>query len=598
MQMISSFVYLLSIVLAVGGIFLVKKKPEPLNGVCYFFMSIVIFMCYQASAGFVLHLCGLGVSDITVGTANYLLAAGCLGGSIKKKTIQKYDFLISDLIVLIILAVAAVGAGIHQFGSSLMLPNYETVDYARHITFARAVAVNHEVTTDRCFMAVNSGLIFEALEPFMKPYMDYRIFIFTDVFMLFLSGVMFWVLIRKYLSDRFLFLTGAAVTLFYMMGYPLNNMVCGTSYLGAGITVSVLIFILADNYSMKEKYFVLSLIIALIGLLTAYTIFFPIVAVCVVLYLALVHMCDKNILDKRAAMFLLLFLCTACLVSICVIFKRSPEGIVSIKAEGYMYRNLLGDYIFLLPFVLYRIFKCLNRKEIPFDFAICLFLTAYIASFLYAVCIGQVSTYYFFKIYYLFWIVPFWMLMIDIAYCDKEKRELIAVYCASVLSLFVFVFSGLNTRLENRSKSETGYSLNDNGSVSNIFRIYAWNFERGKISNMHISYASIELFEKAAELNRDPNRVVPYIGPYNIWEEFNYFALAYQWEDAIREHSYQDGRSFIEWAQADSDYICRVYKEGTNQNPESPCLDEELEKYLDSLSVVYQNEAGVIYSIE
>lgn len=597
MQLISSFGYLLSMILAVSGIFLAKKKADPLNGVCYIFISAVTFMCYQSCVGLFLDLCGLDVSDISVSIANYVLAAVCLAGVVRKKAIQKYYFSIPDFIVSGIFAAVAVKAGIHQFGSGLMLPNYETVDYARHIEIARAVAVNHEVTTNRCFMAVNSGLLIEALKPFTEPCMDYRIFIITDVFMLFLAGVMFWGLIRKYLNDRFLFLVGIVVSLFYMMGYPLSNMVCGTSYLGAGITVSVLIFILIDNYGLKEKYFILSLMAALVGLLTAYTIFFPIVAVCVGVYHALTYLREKIFWEKGLPCCSLLFFCAVCLVSVCTIFQQSFDAIAPIKAEGFMYRNLLGDFLFLLPFLLYRVYKGLKRKEMPFDVAICLFLGAYIVSFLYAVCIGQVSTYYFFKIYYLFWIVPFWMLVIDVAECDKEKRELIAVYGVSVLSLFAFVFGGFNERLENRSKEQTGYSVNGNGNVSDVFRIYEWNIERGKTGNMHVSPESIELFQKVAELNGDPNRAVPYIGPYNIWEEFNYFALAYQWEDVIRNHNYQDGESFIEWAQADADYICRVYREGTNQNPESPCLDEALEQYLDSLPVAYQNEAGIIYLI-
>lgn len=598
MEIIISVLYLLSVVSGICGIYFVEKKQEPLNGICSFFISIVIFMCYQASIGFWLHLCGWEVSDVTVGIADYLLAGGCFIGIRKRKSVQKYQFPVSDFIVLGILAVIAVNAGVHQFGDNLMLPNYETVDYARHIGYARMAAVNHEIPNERPFMAINSGLLFEALEIFVEPYMDYRMFIITDIFMLFLAGAMFWALIRKYLNDRFLFCAGIAAVLFYMMGYPLNNMVCGTSYLGAGATVSILIFILMDNFVMKEKYFILSLIVSLIGLLTAYTIFFPIVAVGVLVYLALVYLQDKNIFGKTTALLLLIFLCAACFASVCIIFRHAPEGIAGIKEEGYMYRNLFGDYIFLLPFVLYRVYKCLKTKEISFDFTICLFLIAYIFSFLYAVCIGQVSTYYFYKIYYLFGIVPFWMLVIDIAVCDKERREAVSAYGVSVLLLFAFIFSGLNEHLEMKSTESVGMNLNGNSQASRTFQIYTWNLERGKISNMHVSLESVELFRKVAELNRDPNKAVPYIGPYNIWEEFNYFALAYQWEDVIREHNYQETDDFIEWAQSDAEYICRIYKEGMNQNPESPCLDEKLEEYLGSLPVVYENEAGRIYGVK
>lgn len=396
-------------------------------------------------------------------------------------------------------------------------------------------------------------------------------------------------------------LAGVAASIFYILGYPLNNMVCGTSYCGAGVTISILIFILMNQLMEKEiriRFFIPSMSVALAGLLMAYTLFFPIVLVGVMVHLALHFLLSRSILEKKQALMALVILCITCFLAICGIFKMSLEAIAPIQAEGFMYRNLIGDYVFLLPFIIYRVYQCYKRRELSFDLTMCLFLIAYISSFLYADCIGEISSYYFYKNYYLFWGLPFYMVIVELAGCNKEKRELVSVYCFSVFSLFIFIFSGFNAYLEKKSTEATGYNINDNSQFSGMFQIYSWNAERGHPKNIHISSASQELFCKIAELNQSPNKPVPYIGPYNIWEEFHYFALSYQWESVIREHDYREDGNFIDWVENEAEYVCLVYREGTNQNAESVELNEKLTTYLSSLKIVYQNEAGCIYSVQ
>jgi hypothetical protein len=601
MEIINSCFYLFSVIAGIGGYYFVRKKTETMNGVCSFFLSIILLMCYQSLAGVALAFCKIAVSNLTVGIANLGFAGICLAVIVKKKEIQRYQYDVSDLIVVVFFAIIAVGLGRYQFGSELSLANYETVDYARHIGYARAVAVNHTVIVDRPFMAINSGLLFEVARPFTAPYLDYRLFIFVDIFMLFMAGIIFWAFIRKYLKGRYMLLAGVLAAIFYVLGYPLSNMVCGTSYCGAGVTVSIAIFILMNQFMEKElrsSFFIPSMAVAFVGLLTAYTLFFPIVFVGVVVHLTLHFLLNRSILDKKQALMALTILCIACFLAICGIFKMSLEAVAPIQAEGFMYRNLIGDYVFLLPFIVYRVYRCYKQKELSFDLTMCLFLVAYIFSFLYADCIGEISSYYFYKNYYLFWVLPFYMMIAELAGCDKGKREFVSVYCLSVLSLYIFIFSGFNAYLEKQSKAATGYSVNSDSQFSRMFQIYQWNAEHGHPQNIHISPASQELFCKLAELNQNPNKPVPYIGPYNIWEEFHYFALAYQWENVIREYNYREGERYIEWVKNEAEYLCLVYREGTNQIAESVEINEELAAYLSTLEIVYQNDAGCIYSVK
>ena len=97
------------------------------------------------------------------------------------------------------------------------LANYETVDYARHIGYARAVAVNHTVIVDILFMAINSGLLFEAARPFTAPYLDYRLFI------LLIFSCYSWLelslgIYKKVFEGRYMLLAGVLAATFLCSG--------------------------------------------------------------------------------------------------------------------------------------------------------------------------------------------------------------------------------------------------------------------------------------------------------------------------------------------------------------------------------------------
>ena len=99
MEIINSYFYLLSVIGEIGGYYFVRKKTETMNGVCSFFLSIILLMCYQSLAGVALAFCKIAVSNLTVGIANLGFAGICLAVIVKKKEIQRYQYDVSDLTI-------------------------------------------------------------------------------------------------------------------------------------------------------------------------------------------------------------------------------------------------------------------------------------------------------------------------------------------------------------------------------------------------------------------------------------------------------------------------------------------------------------------
>lgn len=593
-DIVKSCLYLFSILFATLSVFFIKKNDRKLNAVNYFLISTWTVMCYQLLVAVCVDMLGVGVSIVSVGIMNYALAFGCTAYTIRKKKKQKYEIHIVDFIVLLLLAGIAVFWGGNQFGWNFDYFNYQSsVDCSRHLMFAREVAVKHELTFNMPFMAVNTGLFFEAMYAFIVPYKDIHLILLTDVIMLFFAGEMFWVLVREKLNTRFLLVIGGGASVFYMMGYPLNNMVFGTSYLGAGMTLSIFIFILISRYEsgeIKKYYFLATIAIALLSLLKAYNLFFPIVLVSVIVFYSVRNIPQKFARMQKYVPYILTGLFLACQISICIIFKYFPIEASPLKVLsewGYMYCNFFGDFVFLIPFIVYRIYSCYKTKKWSFDFIMGMFMISYIVAFLYACYLGRVSPYYYYKNYYLFWAIAFYMMLEVVCSCSKEKLEFIVAYYTAVLGLWIFVFAGIESVFEEKSEIN-GQTLNYELNGRLLFRLYSWNFERAKVDaipipmnddleNFYYKVADISLAE--GEQIKCLNSI--YFGYYE------YFALGYQWEDPDKSLNTQDA---LNQALEQYKYACVIYYNCYDLMPETA---EQLKNY----EVVFENSAGCIYKL-
>ena len=98
----------------------------------------------------------------------------------------------------------------------------------------------------------------------------------------------------------------------------------------------------------------------------------------------------------------------------------------------------------------------------------------------------------------------------------------------------------------------------------------------------------LDLYDEVSELSETPNNIVQYVGPYEF-DHFGFFAMARQWEENTAYLG--DVPSFIDNAREKSKYILQVYSDRVD-------APQELFDYLDTLKVVYQNNAGRIVEID
>lgn len=590
----STIFYFFSLLFCVIGCFFVKKSKKELNFVCHIFISLYLVMCYQVMAACILSFFFMEISIVTIGITNFILGVICSIYILNNKEIQKYRVWIVDIIAMLVFVVLALFWGMHQFGVSLDLFNYRsTIDCTRHLLYAREFATKHSVTNIP-FMAINTGLWFEAVYPFMHPYNDFRLIIRTDIVMVFLSSIMFWGLIRNHLKIRKHLMFGIIATILYTSGFPVNNMVFGTSYLGAGVTCTILVYKLICMYQERElqfSFFCSALFVSMFGLLKAYPLFFPIIFISLIVFFTY-NMFYKRYGNYRWMKLIIPLMAIACAICVIIIFEIMPFGsptINDLTREGYIYRNLFSDFVFLIPFVLYRIYQCVQKGEVKFDYVMSLFLGLYTCALLVVTYIAKMSTYYYYKIYYLLWMTVFYTAVMVIVTLGNEALRVIHSIFITICMIAFYSIMGIENRIQSVTENR-GFKINENVAISDFLCLYNWNYYWGDKKNMCISPDTQELFQKVAQLTEGEDMPTPYIGLYR-YHQFCYYTMAYQWEEECEKFACMDSENFIKTVRNDCRYMCLLYEEA-DQAP------WDINDYLDTLKVEYKNDAGIIYRVK
>jgi hypothetical protein len=141
----------------------------------------------------------------------------------------------------------------------------------------------------------------------------------------------------------------------------------------------------------------------------------------------------------------------------------------SLKAEGYIYRDLFGNFILYLPLLLFVLVADLKKKEISF----LVFLTAGFIFFVFVLLIaglkGYISSYYFYKTYYVLWFLVIFISVKGIVQISTTNKILSISWLATTVLIPLVVFSGIEEKIVT-----TNYLFSpqvDSRTIGNIYFI-------------------------------------------------------------------------------------------------------------------------------
>ncbi len=493
-------IYVLSVVILFISYMLIKKADKKVDILKQIALTIVLLFCYNTFICYVLTFFTISSSLLNLSIINYVFSIIIIIYLVKTKKIQKFCFKKIDLLYISLLAIATIGAGYLNFGFPFEI-KYETGDPATHYLTSELfkeqdTLLANQKEADEVFgifdnrktvSYVNSGLIMKLFENVIDSFDNYKIFILFGMFILFLSGWMFYSTISRFAKDGKTRFLAFIVSLLYMMGYPLNSMLFGFEYLSMGILIISAIIASIDVYQKEEIGYKQNLIVFFLlnfGVFCAYYMFVPFVYSGLWIYFCIneyrKNRADsksklKSLFNKKLIIQLLVTLLIPFLLG--YIYHIAPEiyGVIirksvdfqkalsqqnklisqGLAAFGYIYVNLFSNILPLIPFVIIAMYK--NEKENKGVSIITILAVVFIIILFIGHFFQKVSIYYLSKNYYAIWLLLYYLAYKGLLALYEENKiipfAIVATYIIAIVVNLLFFETNISHGVIDREEN-------------------------------------------------------------------------------------------------------------------------------------------------
>lgn len=598
-------IYLISII-ALSLVFILFKKTEKKENIIFWiFLTLVLIICYNTFEVYILSLLKIKSYLITLAIINFILA---ILGAIhikNKKQIQKYYLKKFDIIAIISIFIVVIVIAYQRYGANYAI-KYESSDAATHYISAKYFYKNKTLLVDpeikdrlfgfEKFMPtayVNTGIAFDIVSNFVSESNFYIIYILFDIMVWYLGAVLFYLIITKSTNKRFLNITGVIISVLYMMAYPLNSMLFGFAYLSVSLVVIEAIIAIAPM--IKKNIIELKYILP-IGFLLTFTLFFsyylfvPIVYMALGIYLAadmFKNRKKEKLFSIKNITIISILLIIPTILGFCYfilpgILEGEVTEVQAISAEGYIYRDLYTNLILIAPLILYYVIDKTKNGENDFINNSIIITAVIFLIMLIGILVDKVSTYYYFKIYFMFWI--FAMIAVFEAikklYNNKNLKNFVYAYLIFYIGIHLYSMLNIDAKFQNRNDY-----INTEPLAKQITHIYSYNQNCVKNSPAIYTQEQKEILKYCENNNIFSNKDSIAVCANNLQQRWIYAIYEVADVSEIREFALIEKKFDIEeWLNSDKDYYLYI------NNGETVELNNENENY----KVLYNNIGGAI----
>ncbi len=393
-----------------------------------------------------------------------------------EKQIQTYKIDLQDVIVIACMIMLIWVIVCLQYGIPLNI-KYIMTDAAAH--FDAAEEFYHKealLLKDGKYMMPgaysNSGILFKVLAPWIGEMNLYNVFICFDIGILILNGMLMYCILKTKAKTKLGSIVAGIVAVVYLLGYPLNSMLFGYSYLSVGIAIIAAIILVMQAF--QEEAIPAWIKITILFLLCtqvffSYYLFVPAVygalGIYYMLYFWKKH---KKIWNKEMITYVIITLVIPMLIGLGYhVFPQMvsfvPTQLMNgMKDEGYIYRNMITNMLLLLPFAIYYLYRHEKEKKSNFITVFTIVFINYAVIMYFAMTKGIISTYFFYKLHFILWLI-LWVLFykgsLAIEENVKKGKEIVATYlCVYVILL---IFSLLTSNVQINKSSDTHEKITD-----------------------------------------------------------------------------------------------------------------------------------------
>lgn len=579
-----NLIYILTIILMFFLHMLIYKKEEKQNLLKWIAISIMIFLCYNIFICVIMSILGIKSTIISLVTINIILDILLGIKIVRDKKTQKYDIQKMDILsIILILSVTAIVV-VNQYGIPFNIKNATTdatVHYFVADEFYHNSMLLYKGNSDifnlwkvDFFMPgayINTGILFKIFSNIISETYFCQLFILFDICIWCLSGILMYVLLSK--KQKIIPLIFSII---YMLGYPLNSLLSGFSYLSLALNLIITLVIIMQE-DINRNYKNILMLLLNLGIFFSYYFFVPVVYLAVFLQIILEN--KRKIFTKQNILNIIytliipsLFGITYFLVFQFIKFGTNPvsNSIDIIGIAGYIYNNFITNIVVFILLSVYYILNCIKNKKSEIQNKMLILTIAFMIVLFMGKQFKIVSEYYYYKSYYLVWIF-----LISVGYKGIEillsKKRIMTYILIGIYSIGVVTSILLEQKLL-------------------IFDIYRKNSELINIDYNVIDYSELEVLDyynknintSSDKLDKNTYMCIPKIEKgRNIWvyvitrNLYNYIDLSFG-------ELTEDINQFIE---SDKKY-CILLKQ--DYCGEYDKID------FSQLKILFRNESGII----
>ena len=586
-----NFLYIISIICLMTLFLLYRKGDKEICFVSSLFYSFGLLFCYNTVIVFLIYLLGIQGSILLYSIINYFIGTIILLIILRKKKIQKYCFDKKKLIVIFCVIVIVFLIGCFRYRGFEAI-SYESGDSAIHYThaikFSEELSILDENNSndyvygyfDRVMPIsyVNCGFLFNILSG-VKTYI---LFSYYNVFCLILSAIIFLITVMDLFNTKKKnYVFSIILTLFYLLAYPFNAFVMGFCYLGLNLMVINMIFLtfihIRDNLTDKMIFKVIIIFLLTFGCFYSYYLFVPAVYLMIGIYYIYLWR-NKKINFKELLIYGIFTLVIPFIIGfsyflITWVIDSGYSNITTVLASwGYSYNNITPLYLFIFISTCYVCMLFKKKKINGFKISMSV-ISIYVALFLILYIFKITDSYYFYKIFSLYWLA---IVLFFNEYIFKFRK---------IFYVFCFIMLGINIFVYNDSSSKFAiFMINSN--------IYTWNSIMMIDENIIFDENEVEIMEESIKyqdqcMNNDNYKFLV-LGDVlkNIW----YYSVTKTVPvlGDVKDNKHNLYLNLVpdvtSWYYGMKEYNCLVYY----------YEDEKVELNESMIEILYSNDSGAI----
>ena len=455
--------YVLTVIAMLVTFILFRKSEKKQNLVNHAILSVVCYLGFNILICMIFGCLNVTTNLLFLSIADLIVVAG-LGFKIyKDKGIQTFEIRKRDIVgALVCLAIVCYMA-IDQYTPISKTVANASVDACMHYSAATNFADEMKVlakinnTTGYNFKTmqtgayINTGIFMNIVRSLIPSWEDYVAFKVFETGVTALVILSFYMLISDKLKDKKSYVIGMVFLILYAFAYPYTSLLHGFSYLSVCLVFATALFYMAKEYVKGEMNFYVQLpIIVLmgVGIIFSYCLFVP-----ALFAFICIHVFVNDLEKKQEKSYLKFFkkstlLVTGLLLIVTIVsifylviptFTDSDQNKLTdaIGFEGGIYKSLYQDFLFYIPFAIMFIYKTIKNKKLNFQTIALTLIGGQALLMFFGVVYGIVSPYYFYKMYFLLWI-----LLVEIAVevmADIDENKELFVMFSSYLVIWVAI---------------------------------------------------------------------------------------------------------------------------------------------------------------